>query len=303
MAEEVSREQVEYFMQNLDKCRLCPRECGVNRKRGEIGYCSAGAEPKVASYCLHHGEEPPISGRHGSGTIFFSHCNMRCVYCQNYPISHYGYGNIASVDDLAQMMLDLQRKGAHNINLVTPTHYLSSVVLAILKARKTGLLIPIVYNTSGYEKPETLRNLRDIVDIYLFDIRYWSCEIAAAYSDAADYPHFNRKALREAIRMVGSGLLTHHGIATRGVILRHLVLPSHLSETRAILKYVSQELPQDTPLSLMFQFFPANRAFEFSTLNRKLSRTEREYALSLVESYGISHGWIQDETPLNKPIA
>ncbi len=302
MLEGLYQEQMDYFAGQLRACRLCPRECGVNRLAGEVGYCGAGSSLRIASYCLHYGEEPPISGRHGSGTVFFAHCSMRCAYCQNYPISQLHHGNEVSIHDLARMMLDLEHRGAHNINLVTATHFLPMVVEAVLEARNEGLSIPIVYNTSGYERPETVRYLRGIIQIYLYDMRYWSNSTALKYSDAPDYPAFNHKALSEVIGTVGPGLSTRRGIATSGLIIRHLVLPSLLVETEAILRYIAEELPPQVHLSLMFQYFPANRATEFPEINRRLSQSERSCALSLLSQFGIRNGWVQEDELSSVPI-
>jgi len=298
-----SPEQLDYFASQLECCRLCPRQCGVNRVAGQLGYCRAGATLKVASYCLHRGEEPPISGRNGSGTIFFAHCSMRCVYCQNYPISQLYHGNEIWTEDLTAMMLDLERRGAHNINLVTPTHFLPMIVPAIAGARRRGLKLPIVYNTSGYEHPDTITHLTGIVQIYLFDMRYWTEAKAARYSDAPEYPSFNLQALEAVIASVGSGLKIKHGIGEEGLIIRHLVLPSLLDETEAILTYIARELPQEVHLSLMSQYFPANRAHQFPEINRKLSASERSEAIALLHRLDITRGWIQDDTSLSTRIA
>lgn len=280
---------------------LCPRECGVNRLKGETGYCNTDGRLRVASYCLHRGEEPPISGTEGSGTIFFSNCNMSCVYCQNYPISQLGHGNVIEVSDLTNMMLDLQRRGAHNINLVTATHFLPHVAEAIVNARERGLTIPVVSNTSGYERTETIRMLDDLVQIYLVDMRYARSESAARYSRAPDYPEYNRAAIREMLDRVGP-LVCHRDLAVSGVIIRHLLLPSLLDETREILALVARELPTSVPVSLMTQYFPANMAARYSEINRKITPAEYREALRLLENLKIGTGWIQDPQSAARPV-
>lgn len=296
------RRRADYFQSHLESCNLCPRECGVNRLKGELGYCGAGPIAKVASYCLHMGEEPPISGTRGSGTIFFSHCNMRCLYCQNYPISQLRYGNRISDDQLCQIMLNLEKQGAHNINLVTPTQFLPSIVNAIALAREKGLTIPIVYNTSGYEKPETIQALRDLVQIFLFDVRYWTSQVAERYSDAADYPRYNRLSLKQAIADFGP-LESRDGIGYKGVIIRHLLIPSLLDETEKILRYILENVPREVPLSLMSQYFPANKAHHYPEINRKINTKEYRRALSLIKSLNLENGWIQEMKQISRAIA
>ncbi|MGQ9602874.1 MAG: radical SAM protein [bacterium] len=296
------KDKIDYFESHLRNCSLCPRECGVNRLKGELGYCNAGAIAKIASYCLHMGEEPPISGTRGSGTIFFSHCNMRCVYCQNFPISQLRYGNQVTDENLAQIMLDLQNQGAHNINLVTPTQFLPSIAKSIATARNNGLTTPIVYNTSGYEKPETIDALRGLVQILLFDIRYQTSQKAKTYSDAPDYPRFNRASLERAIYCFGP-LKLDNGIAYEGVIIRHLLIPSLLSETAEILYYISRNVPRGIPISLMSQYFPANRAHEYPEINRKINAKEYRKVIDLVRRLNLEEGWIQERRQLTRAIA
>jgi putative pyruvate formate lyase activating enzyme len=286
-------DRVDFFRSHLEHCTLCPRRCGVNRLAGERGFCKAGSRLKVASYCLHRGEEPPVSGTAGSGTIFFSDCTMECLYCQNYPISQMGYGNPTEVADLAGMMLDLERRGAHNINLVTPTHYLPHIVEAVAIARDRGLKLPVLSNTSGYERPEIIRMLEGVVQIYLTDMRYSRSETASRYSRAPDYPKWNRASVKEMVDTAGP-LACRGGIATSGVIVRHLLLPSLLAETREILGFVSGELPRSVPLSLMTQYFPAHRAREHPELDRKITPGEYLEALELMDEFAIESGWVQD---------
>ncbi|RTZ89421.1 MAG: radical SAM protein [Deltaproteobacteria bacterium] len=275
-------------------CEICPRLCGAKRLQGQTGICRALKFPEVSSHNLHFGEEPPISGTRGSGTIFFTHCNLRCVFCQNYPISHLGHGKPVTVKGLSEMMLALQSRGAHNINLVTPTHYTAQIAHAITLARHEGLNIPIVYNTSGYERTETLRLLEGIVDIYMPDIKFATPETGRRYARAPDYFEVTRKAIREMHRQVGNLILNGEGIAQRGLLIRHLVLPGHVKETREILRFIAEEISPHTYLSLMSQYFPAYRAAEFADLSRRLSREEYETARGYLREFHLDFGWIQE---------
>ncbi len=296
------REVLEYFQSHLENCRLCPRQCGVNRLKGERGYCRAGADVKIASYCLHMGEEPPISGTNGSGTIFFSHCSMSCVYCQNYPISQLDYGNTKTESELVEIMLELQSRGAHNINLVTATHFLPRIVPAIAVARSRGLTIPIVYNTSGYERVETIRMLAHTIDIYLADMRYSNNDFALKYSNAPSYVDYNRLAIKAMYEAVGDLRLERH-IATRGLIIRHLILPNEIAGTAETLKFISGKLSTQIHISLMSQYFPANRAHLYRELNRKITKREYARAVELLTKYGFERGWIQEIDAPPRPIA
>ena len=286
-------EQRDFFRSHLEACLLCPRRCGVNRLAGETGACGAGARLKIASHCLHTGEEPPISGSRGSGTIFFSHCSLACVYCQNYPISQLGNGNFVEPEDLAAMMVALEARGAHNVNLVTATHFLPQVVKAVDLARRKGLRVPIVYNDSGYELAETVRMLDGVVQVYLADMRYATSECAARYSGAADYPEANRAAIKAMLASVGH-LKCRAGLAESGVIVRHLLLPSLGSETRGVLAYISEHVSRSTAVSLMSQYFPAYRANEFKELSRRTSPEEYEEAYQIMQKYGLENGWVQE---------
>jgi putative pyruvate formate lyase activating enzyme len=294
---------LEFFRAHLEECRLCPRSCGVNRLKGDTGFCGAGSDLKVASYCLHTGEEPPVSGRNGSGTIFFAHCNMACVYCQNYPISQMGHGNTVTAERLAPMMLELQGRGAHNINLVTATHFLPRVVEAVFSARDRGLGLPVLLNSSGYESTETIEMLEGIVQVYLVDMRYATEESALKYSDAPDYPHRNRLAVTRMLDQAGPLRLGGSGTAVRGVIIRHLLLPSLAEETRAILEFIANALGRDVPVSLMSQYFPANRAHMFPEINRRITRQEHLEALRLLDLHGLAEGWTQDPALPGGPVA
>jgi len=278
----------------LERCTICPRECGVDRTRGEGGFCRAGGKLEVYSAHLHFGEEPPISGTGGSGTIFFNHCNLRCVYCQNYRFSQLEDGKEFKIDELTDLMLSLEKKKAHNINLVTPTHYAIHIANAIIVARKKGLEIPVVYNSSGYEKLETLRLLNGLIDIYLVDMRYGDNHAATRYSSCPDYVEVNRLAVKEMYRQVGNLKLSNSEIAEKGLIIRHLILPNNISNTENIFKFISDFLGNDTYISLMSQYYPAHKASNYIEISRGINKTEYDEAVSLVYKYGLRKGWVQE---------
>jgi putative pyruvate formate lyase activating enzyme len=278
----------------LTACRLCPRECGVNRLAGERGFCGAGRLARVAAVSVHHGEEPPISGTRGSGTVFFSHCNMKCLFCQNYPISQYGNGREMDAETLAGEMLRLRNQGVHNINFVTPTPHASQMLEAVLLARGMGLDLPMVYNTNGYDAPETLALLDGVVDIYLPDVKYRSAELAEAVSGTPDYARHNEAALDEMVRQVGFLATGGDGVAARGVLVRHLVLPGRVEETEAVLAHLSERHGPDLPLSLMGQYFPAWRAADVEGFDRKLTRKEYARAIGAAERLGFRNVFIQE---------
>ncbi len=280
----------------LESCRVCPRGCGVNRLKNETGFCDMGANPVVSSDNLHHGEEPPISGYRGSGTIFLTGCNLGCVFCQNYPISHLGHGNPVSVEGLADMMLRLQKRGAHNINFVTPTHFAPQLMEALLLAYKKGLEIPIVYNCGGYESMEMLRLWNGIVDIYMPDMKYSDSGMAERYSSAGNYPEVNREAVLEMARQVGDLVIDDEGIARQGLLIRHLVLPEDVSGTRDILRFISEEISTETYISLMSQYFPAYEAVDSPPMNRGITPDEYARAKDFLEFHGLNRGWVQGES-------
>jgi len=281
----------------LAPCQLCPHRCGVDRLRGERGICRMGEQPKVASWNLHHWEEPPISGTNGSGTIFFSGCTGRCRFCQNYPISQLGHGEVVSVDRLAGMMLELQRKGAHNINLVTPTHFMPQILAALPQAIESGLRLPLVYNTSGYERVEILRLLEGVVDLWLPDAKYADSAIARQQSGFRDYVEFNRAALLEIYRQVGTRLvLDASGLARRGVIVRHLVLPGELGGSSAVLRWLASHISPQLHVSLMDQYFPAHLAVGEPILGRKITSAEYTAVLDACEAASLENGWCQTTT-------
>lgn len=284
----------------LRACSICPRKCRVNRLKGELGFCKTGALPWVCSFMPHHGEEPAISGRNGSGTIFFSHCNMACVYCQNYEFSQLGQGREVEFEELADFMLKLQGMSCHNINLVSPTHILPQILKALEQAIAKGLKIPLVYNTGGYELPEIIKLLEGMVDIYLPDIRYGDIDTAIKFSNAYDYPKYNQESVKEMHRQVGIAELDNEGIIRRGLIIRHLVLPNNLSGTDKIMKFIADEISKDTYISLMSQYLPYYKACNFEGISRRLNLKEYEEAKQIMEKYGLSYGWIQESYGLER---
>ena len=288
------RKAGEFFRDSLNRCGICPRECGVDRSAGRKGYCRAPYGPVLYSYLAHRGEEPPISGSRGSGTIFFSGCNMKCVYCQNYSFSQLDQGNEVSIEKLSEIMLHLQKAGCHNINLVSPTHFVPQIVFALEIAFKNGLNIPIVYNTGGYEKIETIRSLSGVVDIYMPDMRYSDNSGASKYSDAPDYLEHNRPAVKEMFSQVGDLVVEGDGIAKRGLIIRLLALPEKISGTEETLRFIKSELSGSTYLSVMSQYYPIYRSGEFKELSRGVSAAEYKNVVDACHDLGLNNGWIQE---------
>ncbi len=270
----ITRELIDKFYKLLNPCQVCPRQCGVNRLKGEIGNCKAGLKPKVSSYHQHFGEEYCLVGRFGSGTIFFTHCNLHCVYCQNSDISQFGLGREINTERLAQMMMELQELGCHNINLVTPTPWVPQIVEAIGIAQNNGLNVPIVYNCGGYETIETLKMLDGIIDIYMPDIKYGDNKKGEKYSKVPDYWDVVRTALKEMYRQVGD-LVIENGIAKKGLLIRHLVLPNNLSDSKMCLDFIVSEISKNSFVNIMDQYYPAYKANEYPELNRRI--TPKEY--------------------------
>ncbi|UCC11847.1 MAG: radical SAM protein [candidate division WOR-3 bacterium] len=270
----------------LSPCRLCPRGCGVDRLQGEVGDCGAGLEVRISSYHQHFGEEPPLVGIHGSGTIFFAYCNVHCVFCQNYDISQHGLGREVSTDDLAHIMMHLQDRGCHNINLVTPTPWVPQIVKALARAQDAGLSIPVVYNCGGYESVEVLKLLDGIIDIYMPDMKYGDDEHAEKYSGTPRYWDAVTAALREMHRQVGE-LTVKEGIALRGVLVRHLVLPHTIASSDRCFEFIARELSRQTVVNVMAQYYPTYRATEYTELNRRITVAEFNDAVRALQRYGL----------------
>lgn len=296
---------ISYMLKSQERCTLCPRDCGVDRKAGTAGACgAAGNEIYVARAALHMWEEPCISGNTGSGTVFFSGCPLRCIYCQNYGLAHAEQGKSVPLQRLAEIFLELQEKKANNINLVTPTHYTPEIIEAVKLARQKGLTVPIVYNCSGYEKAETLHALEGIVDIYLTDFKYMEPELAKRYSHAGDYPDVAKAALGEMVRQItgaigGSELqepaiFNEQGIMQKGIIVRHLLLPNHLNNAKAVVKYVYETYGNQVYISLMNQYTPLPQVADFPELNRKVTKREYETLIDYAISLGLEYGFIQE---------
>lgn len=279
---------------SLDSCRLCPMDCRVNRLNGQLGKCESTAELKVASFNIHLGEEPPLSGGGGSGTIFLSHCSLFCKYCQNYPISQFGNGRVVTIEECKDMMLDLQERGAENINFVTPDHMLPMILLALGQARAEGMQLPLVYNCSGYQKLDILQRLDGIIDIYLVDMRYDDDEVALKYSGCHNYVEINRTSVREMFRQVGSLKCDRRRIARSGVIVRHLVLPGNISGSAGIFNFLAGEISRDIYISLMSQYFPAYKAADEVAIARRITAAEFEFALESFYEAGLRNGFIQE---------
>ncbi len=280
-------ERIAILYEKLSSCNLCPNECEVNRLKGEKGICKVGNKPMVSSYGPHFGEERPLVGKNGSGAIFFTYCNLSCVYCQKWEISHLGEGDVIDEEALAKIMLILQMWGCHNINLVTPTHQVPFIVKAIKIAAEMGLILPIVYNCGGYESIETLKLLNGIIDIYMPDIKYMDDQVALRLSKIKNYSKVVKDALKEMHRQVGD-LIIENGIAKRGLIVRHLVLPGDLSQTEEVIKFISKEISPHTYFNLMDQYRPCGDAWKYPPLDRKLTKEEWERALNLAYKYGLT---------------
>jgi putative pyruvate formate lyase activating enzyme len=280
--------RVRAAQQHLEDCDLCARYCHVNRLEGVTGaVCRTGERAVVHSYGPHHGEEDPLRGWRGSGTIFFSWCNLRCVFCQNWEISHKGMGREVEPEELAGMMLELQAQGCHNINLVSPSHVVAQIVAAVAIAAHEGLRLPLVYNTGGYDSLEALRLLDGVVDIYMPDMKYGDSRLARKYSKVRDYVERNQDAVREMHRQVGDLVIDGRGIARRGLLVRHLVLPHNIAGTEQVLDFLAHEISTNTYLNLMDQYRPCYRADEYAELDRMISVSEYEAALAAAARLGL----------------
>lgn len=283
--------RIEKLNEILSNCHLCPRECRVNRAQGEKGDCKSTRELMVSSTGPHFGEENELVGRGGSGTIFLSYCSLRCLYCQNFEISHLGQGKVISTEELARGMLHLQSMGCHNINFVTPTHFTPQIVEGIKIAIEKGLKLPIVYNCGGYEKVETLRLLEGIVDIYMPDVKYSEADPAKKFSNAPDYFEVCKEALNEMHRQVGDLKVSEEGIAERGLLIRHLVLPNNLAGSKAVLRFIAEKLSRESYVNIMPQYRPRYKASLYPEINRPPRLGEFNEALQMAEELGLHRGF------------
>ena len=287
-------QRVKIAYARLASCDLCPHECGVNRIKGETGICRSGFRPKIASANLHRGEEPPISGTKGSGTIFFSGCTLQCVFCQNFPISQMGNGEELTTLGLAEKLLQLQKRGAHNINFVTPTHFMPQILAALWLAIPMGFRLPLVWNTSGYERVDALALLDGVVAIYLPDMKYVDDDVARQLSNANGYRELNRSAVREMFRQVGQLEPVDSGIAVKGLIIRHLVLPEGKAGSSETLNWIAENIGKETHIALMSQYFPAGRAATMVGIDRPVNQQEYDAAVDALEAAGLDNGWVQE---------
>ena len=274
-------------------CTLCPRACRVDRTKGELGYCRLPADIVMDCALAHQGEEPPLSGTHGAGTIFLSSCNLRCIYCQNYQISHSLRGQSKTVLELAKVMLVLQKRGCHNVEPVTPTHQAPLIMEALCMARAQGLTVPFVYNCGGYENPDVIRLLDGMVDIYLPDFKYGLEEDGRLFSDAAQYPKYAMASIQEMVRQVGDDLKLENGVAVSGIIIRHLVLPGRLENSMAVLKLLKEQLSTNVPVSLMSQYTPISAVKSHPLLGRRITRKEYKHILDYAINLGFENLFIQ----------
>lgn len=280
-------------MNLLDKCNICPRNCNVNRNNNELGYCKAGNKMKIGRADLYYYEEPSISGTKGSGTIFFTYCNLRCVYCQNYEISKFHVGHEISIDEFSDICLKLQEKGAENINLVTPTHYIPLIKDGLILAKKRGLKIPIVYNTSSYEKVDSLKLLDGLIDIYLPDLKYYDDEYAIKYSNANNYFKIATDAIKEMYNQVGKNKFNKSGMMQKGIIVRHLMLPDHLEDSKKIIKYLYDTYQDNIYISIMNQYTPVKTVKNIPNLNKKVSDTDYDTLINYACDLGIKNAYMQ----------
>jgi putative pyruvate formate lyase activating enzyme len=278
----------------MESCQLCPRMCGVNKLKGEKGFCQANSQLEISAHHPHFGEERPLVGRGGSGTIFLTNCSLRCVFCINWEISQGGEGSPGSINDFADMMLGLQKLGCPNINFVTPTHYSPHILLAVDKAASKGLKVPLVYNTCGWERVEILKFLDGVVDIYLPDFKYSDGEMASKYSSGAStYPEVTQKALLEMHRQVGVAKPADNGLMYRGLMIRHLVMPNDVSGTHGVIDWIANKLPKDTYLNIMSQYSPMYRAYDYPEISRKITREEYSDAVNYAKAAGLTNLEIQ----------
>jgi putative pyruvate formate lyase activating enzyme len=281
------QKRIESAVQILENCELCPRRCGVNRLQGEKGYCGTGRKARVASYNAHFGEESPLVGKFGSGTIFFSSCNLLCSFCQNYEISHMREGMDVEPQHIAEMMIRLANGGCHNINFVTPTHVVPQILESLPIAIERGLRVPLVYNCGGYEMVETIKLLEGVIDIYMPDFKFWEPMWSERYCNAGDYKEMACSAIKEMHRQVGDLIINEEGIAERGLLIRHLVMPRDVSSTRQVLKFIAHEISPNTYVNVMDQYRPCGNAYQYEYINRRLSAKEFREAMKMARDVGL----------------
>jgi putative pyruvate formate lyase activating enzyme len=281
-------DRLERAISIMESCSLCPRACGVNRLEGEIGYCRTGRKAKVASFNAHFGEEGPLVGRYGSGTIFISSCNLLCIFCQNYDISHQAEGTLIEPEQVAAMMLHLAERGCHNINFVTPTHVVPQIIEALVLAIEQGLRVPLVYNSGGYDSKETLKLLDGIFDIYMPDFKFWEGKWADRFCNAPDYREMAAEAIKEMHRQVGDLILDEEGIAVKGLLVRHLVMPGEVAGTRQIMEFLAKEISPNTYVNVMDQYRPCGSADKDEFINRRLTSREYKDAVDAAKKAGLT---------------
>ena len=282
-------------MELLDSCKLCPRNCGANRSSGKRGFCGAGEKIRVARAALHYWEEPCISGDIGSGTVFFSYCTLKCVFCQNYDISQCTWGKEITIERLAEIFIELQNKGALNINLVTPTHYVPQIIEALKIAKGKGLSLPIIYNSSGYENVETIKLLKGYIDVYLPDMKYFDTKYSSKYSKAKDYFEYAKRAIDEMVNQVGEVKFDENGIVQKGVIIRHLMLPGLLFDSKKIIDHIYNAYGNKVYISIMNQYTPLEHVSKYPELNKPLNQKHYEELIYYSLTIGVQNGFIQDE--------
>lgn len=278
----------------LENCKICPRNCGINRKNGETGYCKCDDKLKVALVSIHKYEEPCISGENGSGTVFFSNCNLNCVYCQNYEVSQQGKGKDISIQRLSEIFLEQQERHVNNINLVTPTMYVEQIIEAIKIAKNKGLKIPIIYNSNGYENVATIKQLRGYIDVYLPDLKYYSDNMAIKYSKAPNYFKIATNAVKEMYDQVGNPVFDENGIIKKGLIIRHLILPNHIQNSKNVLKWINDNMDSNVYVSIMAQYFPTFKAKEYEKINRQIKYSEYREIKKYLSTLNIENGYLQE---------
>lgn len=279
----------------LEKCEICPHKCKIDRTKNQIGRCKSKDTVKVALASIHNFEEPCISGENGSGTVFFSNCNLSCDFCQNYEISQKGIGKEISIKRLSEVFLEQQNKGANNINLVSPTSYAVQIIEAIKIAKNEGLIIPIIYNTNGYENLNTIKMLKGYIDVYLPDLKYAENDLAEQYSKINNYFEIATNAIKEMYSQVGRNIYNENGIIQKGIIIRHLILPNHTENSIKVLKWISENMPQDITVSIMAQYFPTYKAKDIKDINRKITKHEYKKVEEFLYSLNLENGYIQEQ--------